>query len=135
MLDGMHAAVSVSTSILGRLFASGGVSEDVIKQIPMHADGGINGIVTRATLTNAGWVGENGAEAVFQMGGSSAIIPLTNRRYVRPFARAVAGEMGGGQRQVVNNYNITLDYKAGDDANKIVRDLGFALRTSAMMEG
>ena len=39
-------------------------------------------------------------------------------------------KIGGG-----DTYNITLDYKAGDDANKIVRDLGFALRTSAMMEG
>lgn len=35
----------------------------------------------------------------------------------------------------VNNYNTTLNYKAGDDVNEMVRDLGFALRTSAMMEG
>lgn len=132
-IDGMKASVSVFAEKIG--FATGGISSNVISQIPMHADGGINGIVTRATLTNAGWVGENGAEAVFQMGGSSAIIPLTNRRYVRPFARAVAGEMGGGQRQVVNNYNITLDYKAGDDANKIVRDLNRAVRAQNLMGG
>ena len=66
--------------------------------IPAHADGGINGIVTRATMTNVGWVGEAGAEAVFNMRhAGGAIVPLTNRRYVRPFANAVASEMGGGR--------------------------------------
>ena len=65
--------------------------------------------------------------------GTTSIIPIQNRRYLKPYAREIAGMIGG--TGTVNNYNITLDYKAGDDANKIVRDLGFALRTSAMMEG
>ena len=38
-----------------------------------------------ATLTSVGFVGENGAEA---------IVPLTNRQYVRPFAKAITDEMG-----------------------------------------
>lgn len=33
-----------------------------------------------------------------------------------------------------NTYNITLDYKAGDDANEIVRGIARALRTSSLME-
>ena len=67
--------------------ASGGI-------IPSHADGGaINGIVTRRTLTNRGWVGEDGAEAVFSSHAGGAIVPLTNRHYVTPFARAVAQQM------------------------------------------
>lgn len=72
----------------GGAFASGGI-------IPSHADGGaINGIVTRRTLTNVGWVGEDGAEAVISSNaGGGAIIPLSNRHYVAPFARAVAEEM------------------------------------------
>ena len=65
--------------------ASGGISRLPLN-IPRHAAGGLNGIATRATLTNIGWVGEAGAEA---------IVPLSNRRYVRPFARAVAAEIGG----------------------------------------
>ena len=67
--------------------ASGGI-------IPSHADGGaINGIVTRRTLTNRGWVGEDGAEAVFSSHADGAIVPLTNSHYVTPFARAVAQQM------------------------------------------
>lgn len=63
--------------------ASGGISNASIKEIPRHASGGFK-IANKPTLTNVGWVGEDGAEA---------IIPLTNRRYVRPFARAVASEV------------------------------------------
>ena len=33
------------------------------------------------------------------------------------------------------NYYITLDYKAGDDANKIVRDLNRAVRAQNLMGG
>lgn len=62
--------------------ASGGIA------IPKHADGGI---ATHATLTRHGWVGEDGWEA---------IIPLSNGRYVRPFAQAVAQQM-----QTVNSSN------------------------------
>lgn len=58
-------------------------------------------ILNRATLTSRGIAGEAGAEA---------IIPLTNRHYVRPFARAVAEEMAqftqGTGNQVVYNLSI-----------------------------
>ena len=54
-----------------------------VKQL-FHADGGI---VDSPTLTSVGFVGENGAEA---------IVPLSNRQYVRPFARVLADEMGSG---------------------------------------
>lgn len=54
------------------------------------------GIVTTAT---AALVGEAGDEAV---------IPLSNRNRVRPFARAVAAEMGGGG-MTVNVYNPTFN--------------------------
>lgn len=66
--------------------ATGGI------KIPRHADGGI---LNQPTLTKVGWVGEDGAEA---------IIPLTNRKYVTPFARAVAEQMGlYGSRGVSDN--------------------------------
>ena len=78
--------------------------------------------------------GEAGREWVKRHAdGTTSILPIENKRYLKPYAREIAGMIGGAG--TVNNYNITLDYKAGDDANKIVRDLGFALRTSAMMEG
>ena len=59
-----------------RMKAAGGISP------LLHADGGI---VDSPTLTSVGFVGEAGAEA---------IVPLTNRQYVRPFAHAIAEEMG-----------------------------------------
>ena len=75
--------------------------------------------------------GEDGREWVKRHAdGTTSIVPIENRKYLTPYAETIAGMIDGG-----NVYNITLDYKAGDDANKIVRDLGFALRTSAMMEG
>ena len=57
------------------------------------------GIATRATF------------GVFGEAGDEAIIPLSNRDKVRPFARAVAAEMGGG---TVNNYYIDGNLVAAD---------------------
>ena len=50
--------------------------------MPMYQAAG--GILTKMTAIYAGEAGDE------------AIIPLSNRRYVRPFAHAVAAEMGGG---------------------------------------
>ena len=123
---------SWAVNFQGQGRASGGVSSDGIRR---NASGGINGIVTRATLTNVGWVGEDGAEAVFHMRhAGGAIVPLTNRRYVRPFAQAVASEMCGvsGGRSV--NVTVNLDYKAGDDANKMARDISRRITAYMNME-
>lgn len=65
------AMMKVGTGVFN---AAGGI-------IPKHADGGI---LNQPTLTGVGWVGEAGSEA---------IIPLSNARYVAPFARAVAQQM------------------------------------------
>lgn len=74
------------------LMASGGI-------IP-HADGFI---ATGPTMISPNHVvGEAGAEAVFDYGGSSYVVPLTNRKYSAPFAdvvaQQVAGYLGGSQR-------------------------------------
>ena len=74
------------------LMASGGI-------IP-HADGFI---ATGPTMISPHhMVGEAGAEAVFDYGGSSYVVPLTNRKYSAPFAdvvaQQVAGYLGGSQR-------------------------------------
>lgn len=74
---------AVSTMFGGR--AAGGIIG--------HAAGGFNGIVRRPILTNQGLIGEAGAEAVMRWAGGTAIVPLENRQYVRPFAQSVAQEM------------------------------------------
>lgn len=101
--------------------ATGGISRTPLyRKIPKHADGGLSGIVTRATLTNQGWVGEDGDEALIRQGRSTAIVPLSNHRYVRPFARAVASEMGGSSRTEVHNHNTYyLNANAVTDARVI----------------
>ena len=85
------------------LMASGGI-------IP-HADGFI---ATGPTMISPNhMVGEAGAEAVFDYGGSSYVVPLTNRKYSAPFAdivaQQVAGYLGGGARGVTT-VNQTLNF-------------------------
>ncbi len=112
--DGFRAVSSIITQHISKYSsegqqASGGINNTLLRQIPTHADGGaLSGIVTRATLTNQGWVGEDGAEALLRMGRQTAVVPLTNTRYVRPFARAVASEMPGMSSSSVthNHYSV-----------------------------
>lgn len=130
-LDGKTASVYINKYVTtykktegGK--ASGGIAPTRIYPrnargglVPAHADGGINGIVTRATLTNVGWVGEAGAEAVLNMRhAGGAIVPLSNRHYVRPFAQAVASEMGGGSGDSITTTNVYIDgARVNDDSH------------------
>lgn len=97
--------------------------------IRTHANGGIamryhaNGAI--ANRPGAGVpldiVGEAGAEA---------IVPLTNRKYSRPFARTIAEQMkdvgGGVSTQVVNNYTLNIDgstIRGNDRAKELIEAL------------
>lgn len=119
------------------LNAAGGVARRAVARAPRRASGAINGIVARPTLTNIGWTGEAGAEAILHMrNAGGAVIPLSNRHYVRPFARAVASEMGGarGRAAVVSNkVYVTVDWKAGQDAASVAEELAGALRRQNLM--
>lgn len=99
--DGVKAAWNTIQSWFGGGHASGGIV------IPRHAAGGFaipkfasGGILDRPTLTSIGWVGEAGAEA---------IIPLSNARYVKPFARAVAEQMSTINNNRTSNFQIVLN--------------------------
>lgn len=77
----------------------------ITRAIPAHAAGGITGIVTQPTMTNWGLVGEAGAEALVRWAHGTAVVPLENHRYVRPFAQTIASEMGGvGSTSITNVY-------------------------------
>lgn len=145
-LDGKSATVSVyqntyqstykktidqGTTKEGPHQAAGGINKTLLRQIPRHADGGMTGIVTRATLTNQGLIGEDGAEAMLRMGRQTAVVPLTNTRYVRPFARAVASEIpGSSSSSTVNNYYSLngLTVAAGSDESRALEVLAGAMR-------
>ena len=81
-------AVSIAANVASS--ATGSVSAD--PYIPRHASGYV---ATGPTLTNNGWVGEAGAEAVLNWGAGGAVVPLTNKRYMEPIAEAIAASMGG----------------------------------------
>lgn len=90
--------------------------------IPRHADGYI---ATGPTLTNNGWVGEAGAEAVLNWGTGGAVVPLTNTKYMKPIANAIAHEMGGDRKNVT--VNIALGYTHNETADQLVRDIAAGL--------
>ena len=132
--------------------ARGTISPRTIRAVPRNAAGGLNGIVARPTLTNIGWVGEAGAEAIIHMrNAGGAVIPLSNRQYVRPFAQAVASEMGGyDPSAIVNelralrgevagarnlNLSVTVNGGAGEDAAELGRRIGNAAAYELRMQG
>jgi hypothetical protein len=101
----------------------------------MFASGSaINGIVTRPTMTNVGLTGEAGDEAILHMKhAGGAIIPLSNRRHVRPFARAVAQEMQPSSVTQAPVYNINVT--ASGDGDDIARQVTKAIRAQELMRG
>ncbi len=101
--------------------AAGGIRPHAAGGVMMryHANGAI------ANRPGAGVpldiVGEAGAEA---------IVPLTNRKYSRPFARTIAEQMkqvgGGVSAQVVNNYTLNIDgstIRGNDRARELIEAL------------
>lgn len=102
-----------SISVSARGNAAGGFV------IPRHADGGI---LAQPTLTSVGWVGEAGAEA---------IIPLSNKTYVRPFAQSVAAEMGGMH---YGDVYVTLAYNADSNAKQMASDLSREIKLRRALE-
>ena len=94
---GVNAYINNTPGVM----ATGGV-------IP-HADGFI---ATGPTMIGGNHlIGEAGAEAYFDYGGSSYVVPLTNRRYSAPFADVIAQQVAGylGRRQSQSLVNITVD--------------------------
>ena len=85
---------SKTVDVVTRVFKQGSATGSFADSpyIPEHAAGYI---AAGPTLTNNGWVGEDGTEAVLNWATGGAVIPLTNTRYMRPIASAIADEMDG----------------------------------------
>lgn len=92
--------------------ATGGMNG--VPVIPRHAQGYI---ATGPTLTNQGWIGEDGVEAVANWATGGAVVPLTNKRYMLPIADAIAAgmiERGVSGAATVNNYYVNDAIVNGD---------------------
>lgn len=93
--------------------ATGGLNSRPV--IPRHASGYI---ATGPTITNQGWIGEDGIEAVANWATGGAVVPLTNKRYMLPIADAIADGMAmriGGDIGGKAPINITINGVAGPD--------------------
>jgi len=113
-----------STTISASTQATGGMNGRPV--IPRHATGYI---ATGPTLTNQGWIGEDGVEAVANWATGGAVVPLTNKRYMLPIADAIASGMAerGYGRDSGTHVTVNLNYSAGEDANQLARDLARAI--------
>ena len=89
-------------------------------------DGSLAGGGISLWTAAAGGIATKPTLGIWGEAGDEALIPLSNRDKVRPFARAVAAEMGGG---TVNNYYIDGNLVAADAA------LAAALDTVAQRVG
>ena len=95
--------------------ATGGMNSRPV--IPRHATGYI---ATGPTLTNQGWIGEDGIEAVANWATGGAVVPLTNKRYMLPIADAIADGMtqrlGGSLASGATYYTYINDAVLNGDA-------------------
>lgn len=89
-------------------------------------DGSLAGGGISLWTAAAGGIATKPTLGIWGEAGDEALIPLSNREKVRPFAQAVAAEMGGG---VTNNYYIDGNMVAADAA------LAAALDTVAQRVG
>ena len=120
-------AANIQKSIFG-CDAAGGFFQ-------LHAAGGFitDGPTFLGTDANGvgHFAGEAGREWVqLHADGTTSILPIQNRRYLQPYADVLAGMIGGRGVNVVVN----LDYKAGDDANKMARDISRRITAYMNME-
>ena len=96
--------------------------------IPRHAAGYI---ATGPTLTNNGWIGEDGIEAALNWGTGGAVVPLTNTRYMLPIADAIAEGMAARGGRAAPTVNMTVVQQPGEDvetfARRVVRELEWRL--------
>ncbi len=116
-----NATVGVNAKVKQTKQAKGGIFDG--KRIHRFAGGGI---VNRPTpvMGGLGIAGEAGAEA---------IIPLDNKRYVRPFARAVASMVGGGPSTY--NVSVNVQCRTDADATEIAREITRSLKRVKMNGG
>ena len=112
-LNGQTATVTVKTVEKTVKQATGGLNNRPV--IPRHASGYI---AVGPTLTNQGWIGEDGIEAVANWASGGAVVPLTNKRYMLPIADAIAEGMAtrlDGDVIGKPSINITINGVSGPD--------------------
>ena len=100
--------------------------------IPRHAKGYI---ATGPTLTNQGWIGEDGVEAVTNWATGGAVVPLTNTKYMLPIADAIAEGMANrGAGMGGATYNLYINDARVND-NPAIESAFVGLMNTLVREG
>lgn len=102
----------------------------------LHASGGFitNGPTMLGTdkFGTVHIAGEDGREWVQKHAdGTTSIVPIENKKYLAPYANAIASMIGGGS--TVNNINVTLAYDASADSKQMARDITRELHLRNLM--
>lgn len=124
--NGKVSTVTIKTVEKKVRQATGGMNSRPV--IPEHASGYI---ATGPTLTNQGWIGEDGIEAVANWATGGAVVPLTNKRFMLPIADAIADGMarrmegsGGGNYITVNVSGVASPNEVADAITRKLTLLG-----------
>ena len=126
-------SINVATSGLGSALAA---IEEVARRaanVGRNAAGGIRYHADGLILDRPTWISSND---IAGEAGAEAIIPLTNRKYVQPFADTVADGMISklGSISGDTNYNITV-YANGDSGDEIASAVVGAIRSQNLRSG
>lgn len=112
----LHAVVSqsVKTALGIAQDARGGF-------VKAHASGGFltNGVTGLGMDRDGNYhiAGEDGIEWIkYHADGTTSIVPIENRKYLEPYASVIASMIPNRGGTTVNETNIHMDYRAGDDA-------------------
>lgn len=134
-IDRLHSkTITLTTNNVTNNTKAGGSATGAYipyNKIPRHAAG----IFTRPTLTNIGWVGEDGAELY----SGNSLIPLTNRKYSMPYIDDISDAVAKKLGNVGTTYNTYInDAIVNDDAEiqaAVLALLSMLQRKGAMNRG
>lgn len=122
--SGRGNRVEHATGGFVRTHASGGFLTSGVTGLGMDRDG------------NYHVAGEDGIEWIkYHADGTTSIVPIENRKYLEPYASVIASMIPNRGGTTVNETNIHMDYRAGEDAKTIIRDMARRIRRQSLMRG
>lgn len=131
----VSSAKSMSSSIRSAINSAGGTVHVKLPIIKATTNSNSDGIKW-PSFSIVGWKASGGVfngPSVIGVAerGLEAAVPLEGRR-MRPFAHAIAAEMGGAG---TSNYQVNLNYDAGASVNDMARDIARSIKRYQLARG
>lgn len=135
VLSGLSSIVSKTVDVVinkKEVEAAGGFYK-------LHASGGFitNGVtyLGRDRFGIGHIAGEAGREWIMgHADGTTSIVPIENKRYLKPYAQEIASMIGGGN-STMNSYDYHITVNASGDGDDIARQVTKAIRAQELMRG